>query len=65
MGVVKRTDKSTKKIDQLNILEKEIIRILLLYGNEEIDFVNWVDAVDKKGGAILEKEEYRNSIKRN
>lgn len=62
MGVVKRPDKSSKKIDQLNILEKEIIRILLMYGNEEIDFVNWVDGVDKQGRPVLEKEEYKNTI---
>ena len=62
MGVVKRTDKSSKKIDQLHILEKEIIRILLMYGNEVVEFVNWVDGVDKYGRPTLEKEEYRNSV---
>ena len=62
MNVVKRLDKSSKKVDQLNILEKEIIRILLLYGNEEIDFINWVDAEDEHGRAVIEKEEYRNSV---
>lgn len=50
------------KVDSLLLLEKEIIRILLLYGNEEIDFVNWVDAEDKKGQPILEKEEYTNTV---
>ena len=34
MGLVKGGGKGRQKIDQLNILEKEIIRILLLYGNE-------------------------------
>lgn len=62
MGVVKGKGKANQKIDQLNILEKEIIRILLLYGNEVIDFVNWVDAVDDKGRPFLEKEEYQNSV---
>ncbi len=62
MGVVKRSDKSSKKVDQLHILEKEIIRILLMYGNEEIDFVNWIDGEDKQGRPIIEKEEYRNTI---
>lgn len=51
-----------QRINQLNILEKEIIRILLLYGNEVVDFVNWVDAFDKRGRPILEKEEYQNSV---
>ncbi|WP_299125180.1 DNA primase [uncultured Tenacibaculum sp.] len=63
MGVVKgKGAKANQKIDQLNILEKEVIRILLLYGNEVIDFVNWVDGVDEKGRPILEKEEYQNSV---
>ena len=59
---VKGGGKGRQKIDQLNILEKEIIRILLLYGNEVIDFVNWVDGVDDKGRPVLEKEEYQNTV---
>ncbi|MGB1043016.1 MAG: DNA primase [Tenacibaculum sp.] len=62
MGVVKGGGKAQQKIDQLNILEKEVIRILLLYGNEVIDFVNWVDGVDDKGRPVLEKDEYQNSV---
>ncbi|WBX71694.1 DNA primase [Tenacibaculum retecalamus] len=62
LGLVKGGGKGRQKIDQLNILEKEIIRILLLYGNEVIDFVNWVDGVDEKGRPVLEKEEYQNTV---
>jgi len=62
MGLVKDAKKGITKVDQLQILEKEIIRLLLLYGNEEIDFVNWVDAFDEQGRPILEKQEYRNTI---
>ncbi|CAM1357089.1 MULTISPECIES: DNA primase [Tenacibaculum] len=58
----KASGKGAQKIDQLTILEKEIIRILLLYGNEVIDFINWVDVVDKHGRPMLEKEEYQNSV---
>ncbi|CAL2095239.1 DNA primase [Tenacibaculum sp. 190524A02b] len=58
----KRPGRASKKIDQLSILEKEILRILLLYGNEVVEFVNWVDAHDKHGRPILEKEEYQNTI---
>lgn len=54
--------KLQQSINQLNILEKEIIRILLLYGNEVVDFVNWVDAVDERGRPFLEKEEYQNTV---
>ncbi|RKF04321.1 DNA primase [Tenacibaculum lutimaris] len=63
MGLVKGgKGKLQQSIDQLNILEKEIIRILLLYGNEIVDFVNWVDAVDERGRPVLEKEEYQNTV---
>ena len=62
MGLVKGGAKGVQKIDQLNILEKEIIRILLLYGNEVVDFVNWVDGIDEKGRPILEKEEYQSTV---
>ncbi|WP_428741061.1 DNA primase [Tenacibaculum sp.] len=63
MGLVKGgKGKLGQSIDQLNILEKEIIRILLLYGNEVVDFVNWVDAVDERGRPFLEKEEYQNTV---
>ncbi|MBA6155850.1 DNA primase [Tenacibaculum sp. S7007] len=62
MMPVKGGGKRHQKIDQLNILEKEIIRILLLYGNEVVDFVNWVDGVDEKGRPVMEKEEYQNTV---
>ncbi|MGG8497618.1 DNA primase [Tenacibaculum sp. TC6] len=54
--------KQTQKIDQLTILEKEIIRILLIYGNEIVEFINWVDAYDKHGRPMLEKEEYQSTV---
>lgn len=54
--------KLQKSINQLNILEKEIIRILLLYGNEIVDFINWVEVVDERGKVVLEKDEYQNSV---
>ncbi len=57
-----REDKKKPKVDSLLLLEKEIIRILLLYGNEEVGFINWVNAHDKYGRPILEKEEYINTV---
>ncbi len=50
------------KTDSLVLLEKEIIRILLLYGNEEVEFINWVHIQDKYGRLVLEKEEYINKV---
>ncbi len=57
-----RKEQTKQKVDSLLLLEKEIIRILLLYGNEEVGFVNWVNAHDKHGRPILEKEEYLNTV---
>ncbi|WP_442265238.1 DNA primase [Tenacibaculum sp. ZS6-P6] len=57
-----RESSKKPKVDSLLLLEKEIIRILLLYGNEEVGFVNWVNAHDKHGRPILEKEEYINTV---
>jgi len=44
------------------LLEKEIIRILLLYGNEEVDFVDLVEVEDEKGNIKVEKEPYKSKI---
>jgi DNA primase len=53
---------SMEKVDQLDILEKEIIRILLLYGNEEVEFKQFVEVEDEKGKITLEAEEYTNQV---
>ncbi len=57
-----RNSKKETKINSLLILEKEVIRILLLYGNEEVAFINWIHAEDKYGRQVLEKEEYINTV---
>lgn len=57
---VKQIDKP--KINNLHILEKEIIRILLLYGNEEVSFTDWVYKEDEKGRQVIKKEEYLNTV---
>ncbi|MDG1528959.1 MAG: DNA primase [Polaribacter sp.] len=58
MTAVKGGAISTQKVDQLNILEKEIIRILLLFGNEEVSFTNVIETEDEHGKVIEEIEEY-------
>ncbi|WP_369048077.1 DNA primase [Tenacibaculum sp. UWU-22] len=50
------------KIDSLYLLEKEIIRILLLYGNQEVDFTDWVEVEDEEGKITLEKEQHTNIV---
>ncbi|MFY0629754.1 MAG: DNA primase [Flavobacteriaceae bacterium] len=62
MGLVKGGPISTEKIDQLSILEKEIIRILLLYGNKETEFIDFVEVEDEEGRISVEKENYSNQV---
>ena len=47
--VVKKQTEQLKEIDSLFILEKEIIRILLLFGNQEADFVDFVEVENEDG----------------
>jgi len=61
MAVVKGSE-TYQKVDQLGILEKEIIRILLLYGNEEVDFIQHVEVENEAGKISLEKEKYTNQV---
>lgn len=60
--VVKRQKEQLEEIDSLYLLEREIIRILLLYGNSEADFVDWIEAEDEEGNISLEQEKYTNQI---
>jgi DNA primase len=57
-----KQESSQPKVNTLLLLEKEIIRILLMYGNEEIELINWVHSEDKHGRPIIEKEEYTNTV---
>jgi DNA primase len=62
MGLVKGGQVSTQKIDQLSILENEIIRILLLYGNEEVEFIEEVINVDEEGKEKITTRKYQNTV---
>ncbi|QTE21966.1 DNA primase [Polaribacter cellanae] len=61
MGVVKGNI-TTEKVDQLSILEKEIIRILLLYGNEEAEFIEEVETEDEEGRITITPRKYNNNV---
>jgi DNA primase len=52
----------TNNINTLDLLEKEIIKILLLYGNQQVDFVDYVEEPDKFGHVVLVKDEYSNIV---
>ncbi|WP_343330688.1 DNA primase [Polaribacter staleyi] len=62
MGLVKGGAATSQKIDQLSILENEIIKILLLYGNEEVEFVEEVIHVDEEGREEIGTRKYENTV---
>jgi len=62
MGLVKGGQVSSQKIDQLSILENEIIRILLLYGNEEVEFIEEVISTDEEGRETTAPRKYQNLV---
>ena len=60
--VVKKQTEQLKEVDSLFILEREIIRILLLFGNQETDFVDFIEVEDEEGNIHVEKEKYTNQV---
>ena len=61
MGLVKG-GVSSAAVDQISILEKEIIRILLLFGNEETEFIEEVETADDTGKLIITSRKYNNNV---
>jgi DNA primase len=62
MGVVKGGVISLEKIDEISKFEREIIKILLLHGNEETEFVEEIENVDEEGKLILTARKYNNNV---
>ena len=60
--VVKKQTEQIKEVNSLFILEREIIRILLLFGNQETDFIDFIEVEDEDGVTHLEKEKYTNQV---
>jgi len=60
--VLKEEATPMPKTDTLYLLEKEIIRILLLFGNEEVSFTNTHEVEDEHGKIIEEQEKYVSAI---
>jgi len=60
--VVKGKPQELKKVDQLNRLEKKMIEILLLYGDREVDFTDFVEVEDDEGNVKIVKEDYQNTV---
>ena len=60
--VVKNKPQQLAKVDQLNRLEQKLIEILLLYGNMDVDFVDYIEVQDEEGVVKIEKENYQNTV---
>ena len=61
LEVVKKQQKLAK-IDELEKYEKEIIKILLLYGNQKVDFVDEFIETDEDGVETKKKEIYESVV---
>jgi len=62
LEVVKKEVIPQKEVDSLFILEREIIRILLLYGNEEANFIDVVEVEDEEGNITEKDEKHKNTV---
>jgi DNA primase len=62
MGVVKGGLVSLEKIDEISIFEREIIKILLLYGNKETEFTEEIESEDEDGKLIITSRKYNNNV---
>jgi len=60
--VVKTQNKEQPKINSLYILEKEIIKILLIYGNKEEDFIDYIENEKEDGKIEIVNKKYTNSV---
>ncbi|WP_392348636.1 DNA primase [uncultured Polaribacter sp.] len=62
MGVVKGGVVSLEKIDEISKFEKEIIKILLLHGNKEAEFIEEIESEDEEGKVLLTSRKYNNNV---
>ena len=59
---VKKETKRAEKIDPLKLLERKIIEILMLYGNEEIEFEDFTSEIDEEGRSRIVRQQYSNTV---
>nr|AOE12657.1 DNA primase [uncultured bacterium]CCF99943.1 DNA primase [uncultured Flavobacteriia bacterium] len=62
MGVVKGGVVSLEKIDEISKFEKEIIKILLLHGNKEAEFIEEIESEDEEGKVLITSRKYNNNV---
>lgn len=59
---VKKETKKADKVDQLYRLERKLIEILLVYGNEEVEFIDFTSELDDDGRRKIKKTSYMNHV---
>lgn len=59
---VKKETKQAEKVDPLKLLERKIIEILMLYGNEEVEFVDFTSEIDEEGRTKIIRQQYANTV---
>ncbi|MGA9269252.1 MAG: DNA primase [Lutimonas sp.] len=59
---VKKETKQAEKVDPLKLLERKIIEILMLYGNEEVEFVDFTSEIDEEGRTRIVRQQYSNTV---
>ncbi len=57
LTAVQKEEKATSKVDPVFELERKVIEILLLYGNQEITYIDAVYKTNEEGEVIMEDEE--------
>lgn len=62
LKVVKDKGTAFKKKDQLELLERKLVEILLLYGNHEVEFTDYVEVEDEEGFVKIEKQQHENTV---
>ncbi|PID69536.1 MAG: DNA primase [Flavobacteriales bacterium] len=62
LKVVKSKDTAFKKEDQLELLERKLVEILLLYGNYVVEFTDYIEVEDEDGIVKIEKQQYENTV---
>ena len=59
---VKKETKQAEKVEPLKLLERKIIEILMLYGNEEVEFVDFTSEIDEEGRKRIVRQQYSNTV---
>jgi DNA primase len=62
LQIVQTDEPKLIKVNQLNILEKHLIEILLLYGNSETEFIDFVEEENEEGEFHLVKHKFTNTV---